>query len=612
MNELPASDSHCQPNRPLRRRMLAGLRWALAIVAAVVCGVLWLGWRPKLPSGPVHLVRGGEGRLGPEANDADSSGIHLELLAAKINANNQLTSTSNESGPSQARFACRRMVIFNHSQHVLMQRAGLSMLQHLKDVRGFEQIDYYPAGKSAEPGELAPDVAVTLTLDDVKTSGLPGSRTLDAQIGLCAGSTLMNYGSHYSDGLDPPQVRWSMSATLTHHSTTTGVGTPSARFKLAAEDIGKQLGAALARRLNKWHDKHGPLPSLPDAFYPPYVPPPELPLPAQEPAELVASYHGLMKSNESLWRIESARELADVLNDLEARLKARGWKTERLQTAADSLPVLRMLHGEDMLTAYPEHKRDDATPATIAGRTPPQVRPGPPATIVMVHLVDRMSRAQAAAAVAALLDGKWPAEKLLIFESMLTGPDRERLMERIAARCPPSPEAWIALVQWHEGAKRSEAAREALQRAHVLLRTLPDQGDLPGRIQELAKKLDHKLPRDGQPGPELLASLGFVEITPAGVSDRELALDEPALYWARRDGKPITIALRVVKQGGAGGPAAYAINYVEARDGSSSCGTGDLDYRSALDGMSSVTFHAEPVEIQPRFRLSARVGREAR
>ena len=73
------------------------------------------------------------------------------------------------------------MAIFNDSEHLLMQRAGPQLLEHLKDLQGFQQVDYYPLGESPGPGELRPDVTVSLTLGSAETSGLPGSRTLDAR-----------------------------------------------------------------------------------------------------------------------------------------------------------------------------------------------------------------------------------------------------------------------------------------------------------------------------------------------------------------------------------------------------------------------------------------------
>ena len=608
MNEHAESDSTIQPNRPPRRRRLVWLRWLLVVVLLAGCTFLGIGWRPRLPSKPVHLERDENGRLAPDDN-SHPSGVHLELHAGKISSKSGLTSASSESRPSQARFACRRMVVFNESEHLLMQRVGTCMLEHLKGLKGFDKIDYYPFGeKPDQGGELAPDVTVTLTLDEVKTSGLPGSRKLDARIRLSAGSGLKRYPVHEFDGLDPPQVGFDFSATLDHHSTTTGVGTPSSRFKLAAADIGKQLGEALVKKLNELYEKDGPLPSLPEAFYPPYAPPPDLPFPPEESAELVASFRGLMKSNESLWRLQTERGLADVLTDLEAALKEAGWKTNTLQTSPDSLPHLRMSRGEDVLMAFPERKKETATPGTIVIESPdePPTEPKPESLTLFVHFVDRMSREEAAKSVRGLLDGGYPVQSLLLFESVLRGEDRKRLLGRVEADPPPSPDVWIVLAEWHHKAKRDEKAKEALHRAHLLLRTVAKPGDLQDRIDKLAEELEQELPRDATLDPELLETLGFVEITPEGVADRELGLDEAALFYARGDGELRTVAVRVVTQSGAG-EARYGLAHVEAWDGVRSWGTGTLNHYISVDGLGSVTFHAEPIDDRPRFRLSTRV-----
>jgi hypothetical protein len=316
-----------------------------------------------------------------------------------------------------------------------------------------------------------------------------------------------------------------------------------------------------------------------------------------------------MKSNESLWRLQTARGLADVLTDLEARLKEAGWKTMSLETAANSLPYLRMARDEDILMAYPERKRELLTPGTIVIQTPdePPPEPKPETPTVFVHFLDRMSREEAAAAVGGLLDGGCPVETLLIFERVLKGEDRRRLLERVEAEPPASPDAWIVLAEWHHNAERTEKAIEALRRAHVLLRTVGKEGDLRRRIDKLAEELEEELPREAMIEPELLETLGFAEITTEGVADRELGLDEAALFYAREDGQLKTIAVRVVKQSGPG-EATYGLAHVEARDGTRSWGTtGGLELFTRVDGLGHVNFHAEPIDDRPRFRLSTRV-----
>ena len=148
-------------------------------------------------------------------DDSSSSGFTLEFHVGGINASNSRTTTSSESGPSQARFACRRLAIFNESDHLLMQRVAANLLTQLDDLEGFQQVQYYPYGVRPEPGELAPDVTVSLQLDEISSSGFAPARKLNAQVRLTAASTLLGCPSHhYSDGLNPPAVEFDMTDDL--------------------------------------------------------------------------------------------------------------------------------------------------------------------------------------------------------------------------------------------------------------------------------------------------------------------------------------------------------------------------------------------------------------
>ena len=112
-----------------------------------------------------------------------------------------------------------------------MQRVGPCLLEHLKKLRGFEHIDYYPVGKAPEPGALSPDGIVEIELDSIGESGLMPVRTLEATIRVTASCGLMRSSNYYSSPLAPPCVDWNFETALEHHSTTTGVGTPSSRYK---------------------------------------------------------------------------------------------------------------------------------------------------------------------------------------------------------------------------------------------------------------------------------------------------------------------------------------------------------------------------------------------
>jgi hypothetical protein len=611
MDEDIDSNSAKPAKPPLRSHMRGCFGGLLLILIGAGGLFLWFGWRPKLPVNPVHLTRDANGRLTPSTNDSDASGVHLELNAAAIRASNQLSTTASEGRPGGARLACRRMAIVNNSDHFLMERVGAALLQQLNDLRGFQQVDYYPYGERLPLGDLAPDLMVALKLAEIETSGLPGSRQLHARIVMSATSGPYDYPSHHFDGLDGPLVQLSLRTSLKHDSTTTGVGTPSSRYKLASEDIAKQLGGALTKKLNELYEKEGPLPALPDRFYPAYRQPPHLPLPADARCELIASHHGLMKANESIWRLATNQPLPDVLTGLEKRLKQTDWKTKSVQTAPNSLPHLRMLREEDIVMVYPERKERSSSSGMVAVHKPTaeKANKGPAHRVVFVYFADRMSREERAEVIGELLGSSCPIETLLVLESMMDRPLRERLCQRIEADPPASPRAWLLLARWHEGAKRPEKAKQTLHRAHLLLRTVADDDDIERQVKELAKKLGEQLPRQVIAEPGELEALGFAKLAPGTVTQHELNLDQGALFYTQAGDRLTTFLVRIVQQRGGDKPI-YALYHMKASDGNRSWGTGSLDRSSRIDGLGRVHFRAEQIDAAPRFRLSVGIGPE--
>jgi hypothetical protein len=612
MNEEVRSTSGVDlPAKPPRRRR-TWWRW-LALVLLLAGGVaLWAGWSPRLPRGPVHLVRDPQGQLMPATDqDSDGSELHWEAQAGAIQAQNNLSSSSTSARSRRARFACRRLAIVCRSPHELMQRVGPCLLEHLKKLRGFEHVAYYPVGKTPEPGALSPDGIVEIEMDSIGESGLMPVRTLEATIRVTASCGLMRSSNYYSGPLDPPCVDWNFEAALEHHSTTTGVGTPSSRYKLAAQNIGQQLGEALVKYLNEMHDKDGPLPLLPDAFYPPYKPPPELPRPPEVTAELRASSHGLMNANETLWRLDTQRTTADVLTELQKRLTDAGWTTNSRGLPPDAEPFLRMERESAVITVYCEPHRPTPLIGTTSVATRPDASaPGPNPRPLFVHHIEWMNSEQIAAALDGLFASDASVESLLCFEHGLNEAQRDRLLQRFQDQPPRSPDAWLVLAELHHAAKRTDAACDALQRAALLLRTVSDPGELRKRTEELAKKLGQEAPPDAVPDPQLLGELGFTEIRPGiEIPDRQLALDEPALFFVRHaEGHIETLTLRIEKTGNGPDPLACALAHVHSAKQGRSWGSGGLIYHLSLDGSGTVTFQAEPIDDRPTFRLTARAS----
>jgi hypothetical protein len=501
------------------------------------------------------------------------------------------------------------MTIVNQSDHLLLARTATALLRQLDDLRGFKAVDYFPFGQRPPQGGRTPDVAVTLNLAEIETSGRPGARVLDARIVLSATSSPYEYPVHHFDGRDAPLVELNMRTVAHHRSTTTGWGTPSSRYKLAAEDIAKSLGKALVEKLNDIHAQDGPLPVLPDRFYPRYTQPPKLPLPAAARPRLITSYHGLMKANESLWRWQTTRPLPDVLKGLEEQFKKTGWKTSALRTAPNSLPHLRMLRDEDLVVIYPQRKErsgglaasEESRPAA-GGRAQGGTR-----RVMFAYFADRMSRDERTEALSALLDDGPPIDQLLMFESMMERSLRERFFSRVESASPASAQAWLRLAHWHDGAKRPDRARQALARCQLLLQTVADDDSSKKRADRLAEKLGQPTSEQIVPEPGDLESLGFVKLATGVAIEREVDVDQGVFFYAQVDDRLTTLLVRVVRQHGGDRPG-YGLYHKQAADGSRMWGTGPLHHSSHIDGLGNVECRAKSVGDGTRFTLTVTVS----
>jgi len=589
-------------------------RWWLRIGCAVVLApilifaFLWFGGSPNVPLKPVRLLRGQDGQLQPEGPTDEGVCIWLEVQAGKLAANNTLTSTSSETHRDGARFACRHLTILNRSDHPLVARAGAELLKRMKKLGYVERIDYYPDGFQPEPGQAAADVLVTIELDKIEESGLLVRRKVDATISVSAGSSMYHSRCSYSDHLSPPLLESDWQATLHHRSTTTGIASSASKHKQAAEDIAEQIAKALTKQFDKCRDKYGCLPELPDAFYPPYREPPSLPLLEKYEVEQVCSHHRLMSHNETFWQLTTAKDRAEVLTDIQQTMEAAGWTTSSISTKENSLPHLRMSRGATVLEVFPRERRHAGV--VIQGSAESS---DPGAEVLYVRYLDRMTRDQVSKAIDRALDEGIDSGALMLFMPYLQGDQQERVLEKLKASKAGAPREWLAMAGLYRRLKRDDEAREALLRARAMLRTVHEQGNLPNRIQSLAKELGDEELVKKPIHPALLRELGFVELKSGeNIPDVKLGVDQPANFLGHKsDGQLKTFSLRVVEDVSKEGKAVYQLAHVESVDGSRSWGkVGNLGEQSpvshhgSLEGVGEMTFQIVKLPGQERFRLS--------
>jgi hypothetical protein len=576
-----------------RRRWLRILA-KIFLVLVGIFAVVWFGIPPRVPTRPVHLARGEDGRMVPTDASSQPGGLSFEVQAGKIAASNTFVSGSRTSRSGDAGFACGRMLILNRSNHLLMARIAQLLLDELKPLGYIRQIDYFPAGFTPEQGQLAPDVTITLDMLSLKESGLLASHMVEAKFSVTAGNAAAGCPYSCSDHLSPPLIELDWDGTLTHTSTTTGISSSGAKYKLVAENIAKQIADSLTKEFKERREKERLQPELPPAFYPPYRQPPSLPLAELGELELVSSWHGLMNHNETIWRLTIDRPAREILPKIGRRLQAAGWK-ETL--SSEGCSYVAASNGAATLVVY--------VPSS------PVVSPDIPRreSLLDIRYVDRMNEAELHAAIDGLLAKNTSTEALLCFESKWSEEQCQRVLKMVESRPVRTPQAALALAKLYHRLKQDDKARHELLRVCALLRTVAQYSDQQTAARKLAKELGDEKLVEKPIDIKMLKELGFIELKPGvQIPPQEVGLEEPVhFYFKKADGALTTVSLRAIKTAATGSGPLFQLAHVESTADGRSWGTGGQSHCTFLDGGGNAQFSLERL-ADNRFCLNARVS----
>ena len=587
-------------------------RWILILCLAGLAAILLLfcfGVPPDAPNQPFRLVRGDDGQFHPlkgtPAPPSQGAQAHAAVLSASDEFN---TSSWQSTSTNYAPFPCRHIAVFNLSDHLLLRRVGPAVARRLEQLGCVERIDYFHLGHGPGEGGLAPDIFVTLDLGKITEVPMPLWRKLNATLLINAGPSLAVSRSTYSDSFSAPTVSFGWQSTLRHRSTRRGFASSSARYKMAADDIVKQIADGLTKFFQKRIEAASAMPDVPKAFYPPYRKAEGLAFLDTYKAKSMAAYHGLMMHNESCWRFVTEQAPSEVFNDIQAQMTPAGWKTRDVDSGKGRIAHLRMTRGEAILDVFPYVQDASLLPGGATGPGAVSL-----AKTFFVHFADRMTRKEVRAAVDQTLTADAPMGALLMFASAWTQEQRQRALPLLKARQPKTPEALLALADLFEELGQREEALDAVYRAHVMLRTLGDPGNLPARIKGLAKKLGNEALTKKLADAAQLKKMGFIELKPGAETPKvNLALGETALFFARTDkGELKSITLRVVRNTRKGTKAPYSVAHVIASKDTRSWGDGGVvsEARAAsqflnVDGVCRIQFLIRKVPNEKRFGLT--------
>ncbi|TWU14617.1 hypothetical protein CA54_34860 [Symmachiella macrocystis] len=579
-----------------------------------ILAVLWFGFSPDVPNQAIRAERDAEGNfieqlLGDESEPA--AGVTFEAQFGKLNAKNNLASSASSTSSNPSFFADSHIAIINRSDHTLMKRVGGLVLERLKQQPAFQRIDYYPLGESMPQGERAPDIFVSLDLKNLEESGLLIEHAVQAKISIVASDNVVRSHNSYIDNLTPPKIEFDWHGKLEHDSTTTGIGSSAAKYKLVAEDIAKQIADAMVKHFDGLREKHSMLPPLPNYFYPDFKETEPLTFLENHNAELLFSGHGLMNRNQSVWTFQADEPPQDLLRAISDELATQGWDVPEL-AADESVQHLRVKHNNFVLEVFPDH--ESRTDLDINGN----LNGGGQSRryTYYVSYLDRMQREEIRAACEAFLTEKPPVEALVLFHRHWYG-DRDlesRVLSYLQSQSTTSIEALIATAELLHRLKRADEALHVILTAHALSETTSDPGKYKNRLKQLAKtmKIEDFPPKTID--VELLKELGIREVEQGSkFADLEFAVNEPAVFIYRTlEGTTKLLSFRVVPLGNHQFEFAFVDS--EPDKGSRSWGNGGLvsedrwtSHQIRLGDSSTLRFYARKLEGKPRFRVAVDV-----
>lgn len=458
--------------KPQKRRSY----WKICLVGGCVIFLsIWF----LSPSGainkPVRLERGEDGQLHAVGDDARDHNFVVSANAAIVKSSSSKSSATSSSNSDPGWFKARKLIVMNRSDHLLMDRVGEALLDELNKRPTWDDVVYLPHGFDMSKELVASDIYMTINLVSIKDTGTGiVGRNLDADITCLIGTSLIASNNSVHDSLSPPTFAFRSHVSLEHQSTLTGIESAGAKYSLQAQKIAEDLVASLHDQLDGFQEDHEPAPLEVNKLQAEYLPTPKFGF--LKEAKLLASTHGIMVHNETLWEIENVDDSTELIEDVSQRLQLDGWKEYTKQLNENS-QYLRLQNDSKWIEVFSEK---NSFQATLNKDYPEQW---------YVRYCHRMNHAELGEIYDSFLNSDPPdVELLLALDRMANRGQRDQLLKITEEHSPTSARGWLRLATWYGVQKNQEQLIYSLKRANVASLFVQDRSEMSRKIKEIIKK----------------------------------------------------------------------------------------------------------------------------
>jgi hypothetical protein len=186
------------------------------------------------------------------------------------------TSTSQPIGYTSshesARLAARSIAVINMSSEPIADLIARGVIAGLKDDPELQRIVYTSRNRLNPPGEIAPDIILTIVTDEYDENTIAGSGTMNSQASVTMSDQVAR---GLSITVTPEQAPFRVQFLTRFRSKNSieqkGLASPNARIKAAAASQSNYIVERIRDSLSTLRAQHGRFPELPATFYPSYV-----------------------------------------------------------------------------------------------------------------------------------------------------------------------------------------------------------------------------------------------------------------------------------------------------------------------------------------------------
>jgi hypothetical protein len=456
--------------------------------------------------------------------------LHFEAQVGVLEANNGMSTSTTSSAGHHARFCPKRISIRCESDHPLLDKACRVIQQKLAALPYIEAVDYGPLGSEQTIPLGRTDVFMIMDTDRLKESTFGIRRKVEANISCFVGSHPVPKFSSINHGNSPPVINFTMNNRLQHRGVFKGLESQSSKYKQQSENIAQQFVNAITQQFDKWIEKHGLMPDLPEYLYGDDIMDVNFEFLRHRNATRLHHNGGLFKNGWILWHYEDDRPNREAFKEVRDSLKAEGWRGGSVLDKESERRLESFFMSKESKHLQIFRKRGRTEHGGILPGDNEELAKKLP---IIVEYVSSFSREQVNEALNRLFTSDIDIETKLLFENLSRDDQvKQHLLDSVTSQQATTMQGYLLIGRYHANQKDKAQATDALMLAKAMSRTLREHNPAKSEFKSLAKQIGDDSLATAEIGVEYFQRAGFIDISTVNSGTTfERAVNEPLMFY---------------------------------------------------------------------------------